>query len=261
MPLPENWKPKYLHDLIRVGSEGDGGYILPKRILNKTNYLISFGLGDNWTFEEHFQRESGAFVTCYDHTITKNFWRKRFIKACIRVLSKNEKNKNLNSIFDYFKYKRFFNGKRALHHLRKIGYSHLGEIDIRTIIQQLDSFSIFLKIDIEGSEYRILNQISEFKDHLLGFVIEFHDVDILSSRVTEFIENIKGHFTLVHIHANNCGGIDLEGNPIVLEMTWIRNTEISSSEDSDSIAYPIEGLDQANASEFPDIALSFSTNS
>ncbi|MFZ0564837.1 MAG: FkbM family methyltransferase [Chlamydiales bacterium] len=258
MPLPENWKPKYLNDLIRVGSERDGGYVLPERVLKKTKFLISLGLADDWSFEEDFQKQSSANVICYDHTTTKNFWRKRFLHDCFRLILKENRKKTFYSLFDYYRYKNFFNGNTALHHKKKIGYSSQNETDLASIIRQVDSHHIFLKIDIEGWEYRILAQISEFKARVLGFVIEFHDVDLLSSRVSEFIENIKEHFTLVHIHANNCGGIDPEGNPLVLEMTWIRNDEIDTGEGKISITYPIEGLDQANAPEFPDIALSFS---
>lgn len=258
MPLPKNWKPKYLNDLIRIGSQRDGGYILPKRILKKTKYLISFGLGDDWTFEEHFQQESGAAVVCYDHTITTNYWRKRFIKSWISLISGKGKKAAFNSFFDYFRYKRFFDEKKASHFLKKIGYAHLGEIDIKSIIQK-DSLDLFLKVDIEGAEYRILDQILEFKSHLIGFVIEFHDVDILSSQVSDFVEQAKENFTLVHIHANNCGGVDHEGNPIVLEMTWIKNDQIGPDEGLHLNAYPIEGLDQANSSEVQDIELSFST--
>ncbi|MCC5832256.1 MAG: FkbM family methyltransferase [Chlamydiales bacterium] len=258
MPLPENWTPKYLGDLIRIGSVNDGGYILPERILKKTKFLISLGLADDWSFEKDFQKKSNAYVVCYDHTTTKNFWRKRFLLNCFRLILRKNKKKHLSSLFDYLRYRNFFNGKTALHHQKKIGYANQTETDLISIIQQAENYPIFLKIDIEGWEYRILTQISELKDRILGFVIEFHDVDILSYRISNFIENVKEHFTLVHIHANNCGGIDDKGNPIVLEMTWIRNDEIAPDEGSSLRTYPIEGLDQPNTLKFPDIALSFS---
>ena len=41
-------------DLIRIGRYKDGGYLIPKRILNCTSYLISAGISTDWSFEKEF---------------------------------------------------------------------------------------------------------------------------------------------------------------------------------------------------------------
>ena len=57
--LPNYLKPyetKY-ENLIRLGNKFDGGYIIDKRVINKTNAIISCGLNDEWSFEKDFQKK------------------------------------------------------------------------------------------------------------------------------------------------------------------------------------------------------------
>ena len=50
------WKPKSLDgmELIRIGSDADGGYIVPKDF-GKCKILVSPGVGDNNSFEQSFE--------------------------------------------------------------------------------------------------------------------------------------------------------------------------------------------------------------
>ena len=44
-------------DLIRIGMNMDGGYVLGKNELNKIEYIISLGMGSeraNWSFEKEY---------------------------------------------------------------------------------------------------------------------------------------------------------------------------------------------------------------
>ena len=54
MKLPLFLKPIYSSDLIRVGKLNDGGYIVSKNSILDANYLVSFGLNDDWSFEKNF---------------------------------------------------------------------------------------------------------------------------------------------------------------------------------------------------------------
>ena len=45
-----------------------------------------------------------------------------------------------------------------------------------TILKKISIKKIFLKIDIEGDEYKILDQIIKNSENLTGLVIEFHNV-------------------------------------------------------------------------------------
>ena len=40
-------KPKHTYDLIRLGQDNDGGYIVEKQSTKKSKNLVSFGLADD----------------------------------------------------------------------------------------------------------------------------------------------------------------------------------------------------------------------
>ena len=56
-------------------------------------------------------------------------------------------------------------------------------------------------MDIEGSEYRVLNDLIKIKKKLIGLAIEFHDVDLNIEKILSF--NKKIGLKLVNVHANN----------------------------------------------------------
>ena len=60
--------------------------------------------------------------------------------------------------------------------------------------------NVFLKIDIEGAEYRILNCLIKHTKQISGLVIELHSVDVHIDRIKDFIE--KFPLPIVHTHAN-----------------------------------------------------------
>ena len=61
-------------------------------------------------------------------------------------------------------------------------------IDINQILKNTLSNNIFLKIDIEGFEYRILDQILINQDKIQGLVIEFHNCDLFEDKIIKFIK-------------------------------------------------------------------------
>ena len=79
-----------------------------------------------------------------------------------------------------------------------------------------------MKIDIEGCEYRLLDEIINYQDSLSGIVIEFHNADIHVDHIKNFISKTK--LILVHFHANNACGIRNHKNikiPNIFECTFI----------------------------------------
>ena len=63
-------KPIKIDDLIRLGRDNDGGYIIPKIILEKCDGLLSFGINKDWSFEKDFSNYDKILnVHCYDHTL------------------------------------------------------------------------------------------------------------------------------------------------------------------------------------------------
>ena len=58
-----------------------------------------------------------------------------------------------------------------------------------------------MKIDIEGSEYRLLKDIVKNKNVINGLIIEFHELDLHLDKVSNFVKELD--FKVTHVHANN----------------------------------------------------------
>ena len=113
--LPNIFKPhkSIKSNLIRVGPNKDGGYVIDKRIVKKTNKIITFGLNDDWNFEKEFlKKNNNCKVIAYDHTVHKNFWIKRFKKDIISFIQfKKLTPAKIYDIFKYLEYRFFFQKK------------------------------------------------------------------------------------------------------------------------------------------------------
>jgi hypothetical protein len=116
---------------------------------------------------------------------------------------------------------------------------------------------IFVKIDIEGSEYRILDDLLRHSADINALAIEFHDVDIVPELFNSFVQKIKRDFYIVHIHGNNLGGLAPFHFPIAPEITFLNKRFFSSAPSLSRRKYPIPELDRPNYSGLPDFALEF----
>jgi len=215
-------------------------------------------LSTDWGFEEEFRTKSNCKVICYDHTVDGVFWLRKIASDLTGFVAGKQRFKwsKIRYMFKFFEYKRFFNGLEAIHHQLKVGYDDCGSsVSIRTILKTVTTKKVVLKIDIEGWEYRVMDDLVNASDNVLGFVMELHDIDIHRDRISSFIEKLRS-FKLVHIHANNIGGIDPVGDPIVIEVTFARSTLIESTPERDR-DYPINDLDFPNDPSKPDIPLKF----
>ena len=81
--IPSFFKHKRPSDLVRIGRPYDGGYTITEKDIKKTGYLISLGIDDDWSFEEHFKKKTGAKIVCFDNNVNYKFWIKRFLKNLI----------------------------------------------------------------------------------------------------------------------------------------------------------------------------------
>jgi hypothetical protein len=97
--------PINLDDLIRLGNTNDGGYILSKRMIDKTKIVLSFGVRDDWTFEENFARMKNVKIYSYDYS-TKD----------LPFMNPNFKIHYAQMVYSFLKLKR----SRVLHLIRYI---------------------------------------------------------------------------------------------------------------------------------------------
>lgn len=69
MHIAKLWKifqPYACDDLIRLGKDHDGGYLVNVNDVNKTRKLLSFGVGTDVSFEKDFVQINDCLVDAYD---------------------------------------------------------------------------------------------------------------------------------------------------------------------------------------------------
>jgi hypothetical protein len=227
--LPRSWMPSTAGDLTRLGRPNDGGYVVTSRSIKQASLILSMGLSDDWSFEEAFLARSAGRAICFDHSVTKGFWRWHVFN--------NVRARNFKNALRFREYRRFFSNGRAEHRLLKIGYDGPGEISLASILQDVPDADIFLKVDIEGGEYRILDDVVRHQDRFTGIVMEFHDVDLHRDRIDKFISSLRRH-KIVALHPNNIGGVDSVGDPIVIEITFTRDDLFRPAENEVDYSMP-----------------------
>ncbi len=256
--LPKYLKPQYIKksNLIRIGPKKDGGYIIDKRVIKKTKKIITCGLNDDWSFEKEFQdKNKECSIFAYDHTVNKDFWVSRFKKDILSFLMfKKLTPKKIWDIFKYIEYCNFFS-KRNKHHQKKIVFKkkNKNEITLTEILKNLKK--IILKVDIEGDEYKILKQINKNQKKINLLIIEFHYISKNFLKIKKFLSN--SNFKIIHIHANNFGGIDKKKLPTTLEITLLNKKKFKVENKKTNYNYPIYKLDYKNHKSRDDIQLSF----
>ena len=264
MKLPLFLKPIYSSDLIRVGKLNDGGYIVSKNSILDANYLVSFGLNDDWSFEKNFSElNNQAPILVFDAQVTTFFWLKRFLKDTIYLVKKEIKIRvYLINLLTFFKYKKFFSKKDITHFKKNITPNNLKNISklksstsiIKLLTNQNIEKEFLLKIDIEGNEYAILEDIIKVQSKLTGLVLEFHNCFIMREHIQNFLNKIN--LDLVHIHVNNYGEVTKDDFPNVIEMTFSKRI-YNYLRKKDEFKFPNNLLDSPNNPKFEDKEITF----
>tara|TARA_B100001287_G_C22543232_1_gene463133 strand:- start:174 stop:902 length:729 start_codon:yes stop_codon:yes gene_type:complete len=205
----------YKHKIIRVGSAYDGGYFVCPNSILKANNLISLGIETNWEFEKDFLKKNPkTIITCYDgqtnYKLVLRFFFIQIIKTLLLEFNFSLLKRSFDNLFEFSTLL-----EKKLNFSRKnIGLKN--GLTFGEVISNKEN--VFLKIDIEGSEYRILKDILKFKNKLIGLVIEFHDYDLNKTIIKDFVDNVG--LEIIHVNINEMGGISLDNYPLVVELTF-----------------------------------------
>lgn len=246
--------------LIRLGNNKDGGYVVSKLAIKKTDTLVSLGLGDNFTFEKDFlYHRKLANIFVYDHTVNYFFFYKKIFKTFKRIFYfKSNIFDLLNKIINLIEY--FFFFKNHIRHLKLKIVSKLSEsyhTNLKKIFKKITSKNIILSIDIEGGEYEIIKDLVEFKDRINLIVIEFHNTFVLRKKFKKLILLLKRNFNIIHIHGNNHAPIAIDGLPIVLEFTFLNKKKFLIKNKNFKKKFPLNKLDFPNLPVKKDYKISF----
>ena len=212
----------------RIGTQGDGGYVIVKLDDETYDMYIGCGINDDVEFDkallERFPHITG-FV--FDGTI-----------PC--------KPSGMPSQFAFVPV-------------------NIGGLcsDITTNLVPFinKSKNVFMKMDIEGGEWEWITLISnEDLGRIKQLVIEIHylfDYRVAAPRVKfDALKRLASMFYLVHVHGNNYtpDTYTTKGLPYVLECTYVRKDAFSAHPELNTEPFPTV-LDFPNCPGYPDLPL------
>lgn len=182
---------------VRIGHLFDGGYIMIDAF-KEVEAAYSFGINDDVSWDSDMAHH-GINVFQYDHTID----------------SLPENNHHF--------------------HWQKIGIAEKSSENMTSIADAIAANghsqmkNMILKCDIEGAEWEALRSVND--DTLARFsqiVMELHDLSRVGNSIDDIhqaISKLTYSHNVVHVHANNFGGVRLVGGisiPNVIEVTLAR---------------------------------------
>jgi hypothetical protein len=259
-------RPSDRADLRRLGGPNDGGYVVPLIALRRASVLLSFGLSVDWSFERDALAVNPRLTLhAYDHTVGPTVFAKAAVLGVLAVplrvltLSPRRVAKSLRKVRRSLDYFRFFRG-RSKHFTQRVWFNDdRDSADLDMIIARAaatEPHSIFAKIDIEGSEYRILPFIAERARLFSGLTIEFHDTDICAATFDSQIAMLRRDFEIVHTHANNYGDLNVDRTlPLSWELSFLHKDLFDGPVSPYQGPLPRPGLDAPNDASRPDYPL------
>ena len=208
-----------LKHIIRIGAVRDGGYFVTKRLVEDAEFFISGGISYNVAFEKDFYDINpkaklimidGSF-NIFTYLARPFYW--MFFKRSFTM--------KIGGLIDML-----FLKKKAVFLKKYLGPQF-------TIKQIFDLYikpetKGYLKLDIEGAEYDLLDDIILIKDRLIGFAIEFHDVPDHIPAINEFVSKLN--MSVIGFNINETGGLDTANIPKVIELCFADKSYSTATE-------------------------------
>jgi hypothetical protein len=191
----------------RIGPRTDGGYVFADSI-SASQAVVSYGIATEYQFDR-IMAEAGHKVYMFDHTIegidathANMMWHREGVAGVTDPASR------LYTVED---------------HLARHG---------------VEGDRLILKMDVEGAEF---DSIGLMSDDTLGrfeqIVMEIHYLANLDNArfragAVRMLRKLNQHFTLFHVHANNCDGPNglhiVSGMPVsnLLELSYVRTSAV-----------------------------------
>jgi hypothetical protein len=259
--------PRVRHDLIRLGPPKDGGYVVPAEAVERTTVLLSLGMKDDWSFETAFVAARGtARVIGVDPSVGPGFFARQIVGSAAGIMKavasgrRRQRARDVATLRNAFDYFWFFRVRHR--HIGKLVAASEGEghvtLDGLMALAGDSDHRVFLKMDIEGSEYALTAGILRYHQRINCVVVEFHRVGKSIERFNEAIAVLQQQFQIVHVHGNNYRPYDTRYDfPDTVEITLLHRDLMSESAPAVSWAYPRPGLDFPNLPSRPDHRLRF----
>ena len=187
-------------NLVRIGSQGDGGYVLNEEDRDQTTSLFSGGIEDNNDFEMELA-ELGVSGLQIDNSIDeapRKHQHLSFKKATVGTES--------------------------------------GDFSVKSFLASQNEQRLLIKLDVEGAEWSTLDELSISElSSVICLVAEFHFLGKLNQ--SDFLERVMRVFSKIRaaglypcfISPNNVTGVDIHGGvaiPRNLEITFTKKENI-----------------------------------
>lgn len=223
-------RPYAVHDLVRLGSKNDGGYVVPNSLINELNFLLSYGYGHNYSFERDFitlNRQNRVIL--FESSINLH---SLLSDLSVRIFGFLLFKKRQYPIYRLKVLIKFL----SLMFNKKIKYINKRIVRIPTNSKEMsfkDSTSLFLdssaqyalKMDIEGAEYECFSNNIQLLKNAKLLIVEFHNIIKKKTLFEEVINKLKAEFIIANLHINNFCDVK-NGIPDVIELLFVRKGEI-----------------------------------
>lgn len=228
--------PVVVPDLVRMGRNWDGGYILSDRSVEQAQGLLSLGVNDDWSFDQDWRvKKPNDRIHAYDRTVSPGKFADELKHS----------------------YRDFF-GTSAVHFpVNVAAVSCLGQSSFGDVMIRMNCDHVFLKMDIEGGEWQLTDAILAHADAITGAVIEFHNTGHLRQLFCDTIRRYQEYFHIIHIHPNTSCDYAPDNFPTVVEISFINRDLWSASKTRLQCHLP--DLDQSNLADREDVALFWGT--
>jgi hypothetical protein len=251
-------------DLVRIGNEGDGGYLIPRGLITDCDCLITFGISTEWSFEQHVRSINKRIKM---HAVDRTSGTAAFLFSAMRSLTSRDANgKERFRDFSIYirhaiRFAKFFWKPGIRFDRRWIAgvAATKKDLSISSVLSRIDADqNVLFKIDIEGAEYQILpsiiSSIDERKLAVKCLAIEFHDTQERRGEFLDLVNSLRRHMEIVHLHGNNCVAAAPDGFPQVVEITFAR---IENHGTKKRTSLPLADLDSTNDPTIPDFEIAF----
>lgn len=220
--LPKVFQPFECKNYVRLGKDHDGGYIVNRHDIEKSDILVSFGIKDDWSFEKDFSKVNDCEIISFDKE---------------SLVPDNDQ---------------FYVGHRKMIRQHVDLEDSEETISIHKILN-IASNKIFLNCDVEGKEYDFFDLLIQNSYKFSGICLEVHYMNDPHNfyRVVNLISKID--LKLIHVHANNCSILGEMNIPDVLELSFTSSSNIKYNP---TISLPHQ-LDMENCPGHPDYQIKF----
>lgn len=213
----------------RLGKDNDGGYVVPVEALEKSDILLGYGIGSDNSFEDEFslkyKKRSFGF-DCGIRNIEAQSRLFSFIPHCIGSANHILKNQTAS------------------------GYTSTFSQQI-SFLQIMDK-DVFVKMDIEGGEYEVFDDILKHSGMINGIVLKLHIMkEGMIEEAAKLLSKLNDDFLLLHIHGNNVSRFYISGEnikgkmPNIIELTFINKRLVKDFRKIKYKAYPTK-IDSPN---------------